>query len=301
MKETKKSDSLHDLWGNIEKQKSIPLVADWDKVYRRIVFHKNSRRFLNFARNAAAILLPILLLWHFMISPSAFPEKIIYTEVSSSSSGVTKVLLPDGSKVWLNASSKITYPQKFTTKARTVRLDGEGYFSVSANKNKRFDVIIDNAMRVSAYGTEFNVTAYPESKQYRVLLTKGNVDVEALNTQEVAQLKPGQEATISSSTAEIKVCPADAYTQTAWKDGKMVFYREKLGAITEKLSKRFDVQIYFAEPHIKEQIYTGTFTTEGITEILDLFKQSAPIDYTVKTTGDINNSDRKRTIVIKQK
>lgn len=301
MNNIKKSESFHNLWDNVEKQKNIPVISDWDKMYRRIVFHEKSRRFLIFARNAAAILLPILLLWHLVISPAILPEKIIYAEVSSSSSGVTKVQLPDGSQVWLNASSKLTYPQKFTKKARVVKLDGEGYFSVSADKNRRFDVIIDNQMRVSAYGTEFNITAYPQTKTFRVLLAQGNVDVEVLNTQQTAQLKPGQEAVISTSNSEIKISAADMYTQTAWKDGKMVFYREKLETITQKLSKRFDVQIDFAEPHLKEQIYTGTFTTEGITEILDLFKQSAPIDYTVKTTGNINNADRKRTIVIRQK
>lgn len=291
------TDSLNNLLDNFEKQKSINTQQDWEKVRKRIESDRNRSVFLRFIQMTAAIILPLFLVWQYVLVPQI--EKNNPVTVSSSQYGISKVILSDGSEVWLNASSKITYPQEFKRKSRWVELDGEAYFKVKADKKRPFNVSVNNNMVVSAYGTEFNVNGFTNSDNYNVILTNGSVEVSLPAADKSTHLQPRQQAHIKTATNEIYINEADVYLQTAWKDGKIIFNREKFRSIANRLSQRFDVIFVFADKTIEEQQYTGTFTTESVTEILDLLKQSAPIDYTVKYSDSGSTfGDRKRIITI---
>ena len=111
----------------------------------------------------------------------------------------------------------------------------------------------------------------------------------------------GEIAKIDLQSNTIPSENADIYLATAWKDGKTVYYRKTLGNIAQSLSQKFNVKIRFANDDLRHDKYTATFTTEGITEILDLLKMTAPIDYTITTTGTVDDPNRIREILIYQK
>jgi len=302
MIEKENTDSLLSLLEDYEKQKTIDAAADWEQLRKRITFDRNRRLFFNYLRNTAAILFPLFLVYQYALYPILIESRSTKETimVTSAPGMVTKTILPDGSEVWLNALSSLTYPHRFTEKDRTVQLSGEAYFKVVSDKKHRFNVETPQKMVVSAYGTEFNVNAYASDNHYEVTLAKGNVEVYAKESPKQEILNVGEKAVISSLTGNISVSPADTYVETAWKDGKMVFRREKLDKIAEKLSRKFGVNIRLEGDRLKEYAYTATFTDETLEDILDLLKRSAPITYSISKQKQLNNETfTRREVIIK--
>ncbi|HCC85072.1 MAG TPA: iron dicitrate transport regulator FecR [Porphyromonadaceae bacterium] len=294
------TDSLHSILEDYEKQKRIDAAADWEPLRKRIAFDRNRRLFFNFLRNTAAILLPLFLVYQYALYPILNERRSIEETimVTSAPGMVTKTILPDGSEVWLNALSSLTYPQRFTEKDRTVQLSGEAYFKVVSDKKHRFNVETPDGVKISAYGTEFNVNAYASDTHYEVTLAKGNVEVCAKESPKQEILSVGEKAVISALTGNISVSPADTYVETAWKDGKMVFRREKLDKIAEKLSRKFGVDIRLEGDRLKSYEYTATFTDETLEDILDLLKRSAPITYSISKQKQLDNETFSRKEII---
>jgi len=114
------------------------------------------------------------------------------------------------------------------------------------------------------------------------------------------ELAAGQKVILTPRTGEIDIVDADTYVETAWKDGKMVFRREKLEVITHRLSRKFGVIIHVEGDGLKDYEYTATFTDETLEDILELLKRSAPITYTISRQEQFeNNSISQRTVTIK--
>jgi len=286
-----------------KKQKSIDVSAAWDTLSRKIALLTFREKVWNFTRTAAAILLPLFLLYQYVLWPAAkrnVPEQTI--TLASVPGVITKAVLPDGSEVWLNSQSKLTYPHRFKGKERTVMLEGEAYFKVVSDKKHRFNVITPHQMTVSAYGTEFNVNAYEDNSRYKVTLVRGHVEVAAEGLTEKKDLKRGEQALFVPETKTITTAKADTYVETAWKDGKLVFRREKFENLTEKLTRKFDVTIVLQDEKLKDYEYTATFTDESLEEILELLKMSAPITYTISKQQQLDNDTfTKRVVTIRSR
>ncbi|WP_298646222.1 FecR domain-containing protein [uncultured Proteiniphilum sp.] len=293
-------EAIYDLSENLRKQKKIDTEKAWARLSRKIAFVSFRTRVWNITRTAAAILFPLFLLHQYVIQPmlkTTPPEMITLV---SAPGIVTKAVLPDGSEVWLNAQSELTYPQKFTGKGRTVRLSGEAYFKVVADKKNRFNVVMPDDIAVSAFGTEFNIHAYQDEPDYQVTLARGNIEVETARSMKKETLAVGQKAVLIPQTEEMTIVQADTYVETAWKDGKMVFRREKLETIAQKLSRKFGVVIRLEGDVLKDYEYTATFTDETLEDILDLLKRSAPITYSISRQEQLdNNAFTHRTVTIK--
>ncbi len=291
---------IYDLSENLKKQKEIDTEKAWARLSQKIAFVSFQTKAWNITRTAAAILLPLFLLHQYVIQPmldTAPPEMITLV---SAPGIVTKAVLPDGSEVWLNAQSELTYPQRFNGKERTVRLSGEAYFKVVADKKNRFNVVMPDDITVSAFGTEFNIYAYGDEPGYQVTLTRGNIEVEAARLMKKETLAVGQKAVLIPQTGEMTIVQADTYVETAWKDGQMVFRREKLETIAKKLSRKFGVIIQLEGDILKDYEYTATFTDETLEDILDLLKRSAPITYSISRQEQRdNNTFTQRTVTIK--
>ena len=190
---------------------------------------------------------------------------------------VSKVTLSDGSEVWLNSGSKLVYPKRFTGDERQVSLVGEAYFKVKSNPSRRFDVQTAEGVTVSAYGTEFNVQAYDDDTCVVATLADGNIRVEqsALHLEE--DLKPGEQAVFSKRDGKMNRQQANLLVEMAWREGKIVFRRTPLEEGAKVLSRHFNVDIRLQGKEVFDYAYSGTFTTETITEILSLLEKSAPI------------------------
>lgn len=294
--------TIHDLSDNLRKQRKIDAEKAWARLSRRIAFVSFRTKAWNITRTAAAILLPLFLLHQYVIQPilkTTSPEMIMLV---SAPGIVTKAVLPDGSEVWLNAQSELIYPQRFTGKERTVQLSGEAYFKVMADKKNRFNVVMPDDITVSAFGTEFNVHAYRDEPDYHVTLARGNIEVETARSMKKEILAAGQKAVLIPQTGEMNIVQADTYVETAWKDGKMVFRREKLETIAQKLSRKFGVIIRLEGDALKDYEYTATFTDETLEDVLDLLKRSAPITYSISRQEQRdNNTFTQRVVTIKSR
>lgn len=286
------------LFENLEAQKSINTEIAWQKLHKKIRLDKTKKIIWNFTRNAAAVLLPLFLLLQYVVQPLLKEAPIQEVITLYSAPGlVTKAVLPDGSEVWLNSQSELTYPSQFIGDERNVQLMGEAYFKVVSDDKNRFNVVTPDKTIVSAYGTEFNVNAYKQDTHYTITLAKGSIDVALDNFTKNQTLIPGQKATINTNIKSLLVSVADTYVETAWKDGKMVFRRERIINIADKLARKFGVVIRIEGNVSNDYQFTATFTNESLEDILELLKLSSSIDYSISTQTKLANDTFSQRIV----
>lgn len=153
-----------------------------------------------------------------------------------------KVILADGTEVWLNAESKLSYPSKFTSDTRLVTLEGEAYFNVAKDKARPF-IVKTNKLQTKVLGTEFNVKAYDKDKQH-ITLVEGKVQVNCVLSKKEIELKPGQDASLDED-GSIVVKNVDTYKYTQWKDGYFYFDNIALSEIVQELGRWYNIDIEF--------------------------------------------------------
>lgn len=175
--------------------------------------------------------------------------------------------LPDGSKVWLNAASSITYPARFTGKERHVTINGEAYFEVAKNAALPFKVTTGK-VTVEVLGTHFNINAYDDEASINTTLLEGSVKI---NTQEIIQLlQPGQQAQVRQNAIQL-VKNADVDQAVAWKNGVFSFAHAGLPAVMRQLSRWYNVEVVYAGA-VPVREFTGdigrTLTWEQVLRIL---------------------------------
>jgi transmembrane sensor len=146
------------------------------------------------------------------------------------------VVLPDGSKVWLNSASSLRFPTFFSGKERSVELRGEAYFEVAQNKKSRFRVKA-GATAVEVLGTHFNVMAYPDEHTASTTLLEGSVKVSHGAASKI--MVPGQQAQISR---EIKLVAVDVAEAVAWKNGLFHFNNADLGSVMRQLQRWYGIE-----------------------------------------------------------
>jgi transmembrane sensor len=161
--------------------------------------------------------------------------------------GQYRIVLADGTKVWLNASSVLRYPAAFSGDDRVVEIAGEGYFEVAEDKRKPFKVI-SNGLEIAVLGTAFNISGYPEEQEIRATLVSGAVKVSAGNPaaigdQQQVMLSPGYEAVHTGSRLYTR--KAHLATATGWKDGLFVFSGTELRQAMQQLSRWYNLEIEY--------------------------------------------------------
>lgn len=271
---------VFELVDRLVMQKGIDVEKNWHQLHVRIHHHKQKNQLLTWIRNIAAILLlPLLGLSAYLYyQTNTLESKSVGLLETTTAYGVrTKITLSDGSEVWLNSGSTLSYPERFTEDKRQVTLSGEAFFKVKSDKDHRFDVQTSDGITVSAYGTEFNVQAYAEEPEIKATLTEGHIQIDQINQPASQELIPGEQAVYSRHTQQMQVRKANLLVETAWKDGKLVFRRTPMEEIAKQLSRHFNVNIQLQGKEIFDYTYSATFTTETLAEILSLLEKTAPI------------------------
>ncbi|MEP7232181.1 MAG: FecR family protein [Ginsengibacter sp.] len=169
---------------------------------------------------------------------------VVYNTLSTPKGGQYQVVLPDGSKVWLNASSSLHFPSAFTGSKREVELTGEGYFEVAKNKKKPFQVIVGN-MKVNVLGTHFNINAYAEESSIKTSLLEGSVHIAKGSVSNF--LKPGQQATLKTGDDKVKITNADMDQVMAWKNGLFQFDGDGITTIMREIGRWYNVEVLFED------------------------------------------------------
>lgn len=261
-------------------QKGIDVEKNWHQLHAHMHHRKQKSQLLIWIRNIAAILLlPLLGLSAYLYyQTNTLKSKSVGLLETTTAYGVrTKITLSDGSEVWLNSGSTLSYPERFTEDKRQVTLSGEAFFKVKSDKDHRFDVQTSDGITVSAYGTEFNVQAYAEEPDIKATLAEGHIQIGQINQSASQELIPGEQAVYSRHTQQMQVRKANLLVETAWKDGKLVFRRTPMEEIAKQLSRHFNVNIQLQGKEIFDYTYSATFTTETLAEILSLLEKTAPI------------------------
>jgi len=298
------------IWRNsaeLKFYKQIDVQRNWKEVSGRIKKEKFKLTFFQFIRSAAAILLlPVLFLAGNLYSrlDHLNNQTVSMLEVTSAKGTVSKTILPDGTEVWLNSESKLSYPQKFIGDRRTVHLSGEAYFKVKSDKSHRFDVVVVNELVVSAYGTEFNINAFQQDTVADVTLVKGNIDVSDIGYKTTKGVLPGQYIAYNRNGKDMVLSKANLEEKTGWRDGKIIFRRANMQEVTRRLSRYFNVDIQLDGEELRNYEYSATFTTETLSEILQLLEKTAPIKYKIiepKQSTDYSFSKKKVIIGLKKR
>ncbi len=185
----------------------------------------------------------------------------------------TSFKLSDGSEIWLNSGSTISFPKQFG-EIRNADLSGEAYFKVA--KDGRPFVVKTSLGTVEVMGTSFNVRSYA-NENFNTTLVEGSVKVYD-RTDQVATLLPGQQSIITSANSfTLKV--VDTNMLTSWKEGKLIFEKEPFQNVTRELERWYNVKIELQGEYLKRLGYTGTIEMETFSEVLELIKTTAPIKY----------------------
>lgn len=200
------------------------------------------------------------------------------------------VVLPDGSKVWLNSDSEIKYTNLYGDGERIVSLDGEAFFEVAKDSLNRF-VVQAGDLAIEALGTAFNVKAYQEDNQSIVTLFQGKVKTSV--GQDEAFLLPDQAVTYLKSSGQMKKSTLnDASRACLWRNNELAFNDEALSEIAVLLDRMYNVRVVFKTEKVKSLRFTGVITNNSLDNIIELISLTAPIIYTSK--GDTIIIDEKK-------
>jgi len=156
--------------------------------------------------------------------------------------GKYNIVLPDGTRVWLNSVSSLSFPTAFTGKERRVLLMGEAYFEVAKNKDMPFIVDVAGKQEVEVLGTHFNITSFAEDGNILTTLLEGSVKINYGKSKIL--IKPGEMA-VNSLQNNLKVIPADLDEVMAWKNDMFIFNNENITSIMKKVSRWYDIDLVF--------------------------------------------------------
>ena len=244
------------------------------------------RLYEQFARIAAILIIPIIIyttyIQFFKVDQNLAEATSQLITVSSQAGTITNLALPDGSNVYLNAGSSISYPSHFDGDIRNVLLTGEAYFQVVKNKKVPMVVSAGN-VNLKVYGTSFNVNAFPSEASVKVTLVEGSVSLSSpsgkLKGMDEFFIEPGQTVTYFDDSNKLTVQNEDTFFYTAWKDGILVFRNNTFATVLKQLSRKFNVDIELKDQNLASIPMDATFRDENINEILRLLALSTPFRY----------------------
>lgn len=247
---------------------------------------KEQNRYKRKALKQAVIvfLIPLLVLTGYLIPRSTAQQASHLVEVSTNPGVVSVFELPDRTKVWLNAGSKLVYPSDFDQQERWVELSGEGFFDVKRG-DKPFIVKIDADYSIQVVGTTFNVQAYADDDFIKTTLLNGSVQLNFLsenNLKEKYHLEESELSSYSRNLREMKVQKTDIDAAIAWKYGRIILENCPIEEVLQVLSRHYNVKFNVRNEQIYQSSITGKFDNEQLDQVLSCIKEATGINYKFK-------------------
>ncbi len=313
---------IKDLWetANYESiTKKIHTNQEWDKFIAKAIKKEtvnNSRKFLT--PQAVKKFLQIAAIVFFTFGVGFFFQKLIpakqeYTTLNVPYGAKTQLELADGSKIWVNSGSKLTYPTNLNEKEVNIYLEGEAYFDIAKDKGRKLNVNT-STISIQVLGTAFNVKSYEDEDIVETTLVRGKIsilgNVGNKTIKEPVLLSPNQQATLVKGTLSIKnaepgndksikqasqkekeistIQPsltikekADVSDYTSWKNNKLVFKSERFEDLAVKLERWYNVKVILNDEELKNTLYTGVFENETIEQALKALSLSSTFKYQI--------------------
>ncbi len=305
-----KNFSEKDIYRILEKHKQKLLPPENAEQYEAIGYtaseeisyvNKKSvvRRILRYASVAAACVIAALAIWKWSVKPEVKEPAPDLQQLATQNGSRSQLVLSDGTKVWLNAGSKLEYPKQFSANVRSVSLEGEAYFDVTHIEGQPF-LVHTKTFTVKVLGTAFNIRAYNDEDSAATSLIRGKIAVQLnADTTKTIMLRPkekliiptpsvtqvlvdsGKQKTDISRSHVLNVNKAFISTdrqntvlETAWTENKLAFKNTSFDKIAMALEKWFGVEIHFKNDNKKKLNLTGTFEGESLEEILNAFRET---------------------------
>ncbi|HEX2394811.1 MAG TPA: FecR family protein [Bacteroidales bacterium] len=313
--------------GTKKELNEFNVMSSWELMKTRMTKSEvtgkgnKKRMIIRYIRIAATWLIFFMLgfaAFYLIRQPAEIMPRPVIIEVPLGAKG--SIVLPDGSKVWLNAGTKLVYDENYGRKTRSLDLSGEAYFIVAGDKMHPFFVNTAE-LRIEALGTKFNVKSYPEEPSIMTILEEGKIDIHIREnkkgTGEIVLLpnekfiyqklsgsfekQSGQNAKKNESLKALrkKTFPAGIIEKnintelyTSWKDKRWIIQGETLDNLAPMLERKYNIQIEFRDDILKYYSFTGTIENETIEQILHAIKHTAPIDFELKRDTVILAVDR---------
>lgn len=263
------------------------------KVDNRIRRSKLKVLFIWGQRVAAILFIPLLVAYLLQV---LIPEKqdIRMLEVRTNPGMTTSLTLPDGTKVNLNSESSLIYPESFEGDLRSVRLEGEAFFEVVKNPEKRFVVTTPHNASVEVLGTSFNMEAFKWDSIVSTTLISGKVAFISRSGQ--VNMKPGEKLVYNIQADRASIYQTNGEAEISWKNGMIIFRKTPFEEALRMLTKRFNVDFVVSNNKYVKDFYTGSFTNHRLEQILDIFNASSGIKW--RYIPSENQLDRKSKVEI---
>jgi ferric-dicitrate binding protein FerR (iron transport regulator) len=265
---------------NLAKSGAIPVngkVKSWEKIENGIRFYQS--RWIKEAIKYAAIITVAFIAGNLLRPYVTTDKETRFSEITVPFGQMSQITLSDGTKIWLNSGTTLRYPEGFAANSRTVSIDGEAFFQVAKMAHNPFTVNTSE-MKVEVLGTSFNLSAYKEDATTSLTLVEGKVDVQNNAGKTIAYLSPGQMATKNKNETTLEIQNVKTAFYIAWKEGEIFFEDERLDQIAVKIERWFNVDISFANEHLKSQKFTGTILkNKPVDQIMQALELLSPIRF----------------------
>lgn len=214
-----------------------------------------------------------------------------YNTITTPRGGQYKIILSDGTKVWLNAASSLSYSASLNDggTARRVKMSGEAYFEVKKDKAHPFIVTTDK-QELEVLGTHFNVSAYPDERSVKTTLLEGSVRISSRSSQDGAGtspyrsgviLKPNQQSTLTQNN--IQIAEVDTEEAVAWKNGEFIFQHKPLETIMLEISRWYNVDIVYKDKQVAQKLFGGVISrSEDISLVLSVLEVTGDVHFKVE-------------------
>jgi len=193
----------------------------------------------------------------------------------------SKVILYDGTVVWLNSGSHLSFTYDSRKSRRVARLEGEAYFDVAKSKTDLFVVDLGGA-HIEVYGTKFNVLAYADNETVETTLEEGSIGFIVKGIDGRMLMKPGEQAVYNRSNSQVSVNTEDVVFVSCWKEQELKIDNEPFVDVVKKLERWYQVEIDYDRVDFAKLRYTMTIKNESIEDILDLIQYTTPIRYKIE-------------------
>lgn len=234
-------------------------------------------------RIAAVVSIPLLIgILLVYMTQNEHQEIARMIEIKTNPGMTTSIVLPDSTMVCLNSESTLRYPSSFNGDVRNVELVGEAYFDVAKNADKRFVISTLHHSQIEVYGTSFNIEAYAKDNRISATLVNGKIGFlfnDNTGITHKINLEPKHKLIYQPATGETEVYKTSCESETAWKEGKIIFNNTSMEDALNMLSKRYNVEFIVKNKNLKEEAFTGSFTTQRLERIMEFFKISSKINW----------------------
>lgn len=290
-----------------EQIQTLYLAADTVNVMKRVDTEKALKKVRSkmvtrktgpweWTQRIAAILSVPLLIALFAQYMGNGNELVQMLEVKTNPGMTTMVVLPDSTVVHLNSKSSLRYPARFSDGVRKVALNGEAYFEIAKDGRKKFIVATPHHSQIEVLGTHFNVEAYEDDTDVSTTLVEGKVcflyEASAGVTKNIV-MAPGQRLDYNAANNKVQLYKTSCASETAWKDGKIIFRDTPLDEALKMLEKRFNVMFIVKNKKLMDNSFTGAFAEQRLERILEYFKISSKMRWRYLESPDIRDEKSK--------